>query len=602
MIVSETGANGASGAFGAGPGLAGGPGGDGEDAVLLGSPFNVPANEAEVEFTAIAGRGGAGGFGAAGDVSPTEDGGDGGAGGFGGDALVVLQDLSFSSAIDVSVNRTARAEGGDGGFGGFGGFGGDGGDGGDGGLAGVAGSALAEVIGGRIEGVSGALLSVTLSARALGGDGGDGAQAGGAGAGGVAGAGTPSGDGGNAAARISDLEIALAGFADLVSLELSAVGGDAGVGGLGGGEGGGASASVVGNQIRTGGGGDWLIIAADVLAGPASPGGTAGTETVTFANNLFDMGDGHDTVTIDLMRNDGAQSVLSGNVFYGGAGSDLLDFNASAAVVLDYQDNKVKGFETVAGGTRGDRLAGGRDADRFEGGDGGDILDGRSGNDDLNAGEDDDTLNGRIGDDQLDAGAGNDAIDGGKGIDTLRFSQAAGVIADLEARTAIGEGSDQVRRVENLWGSTGDDALTGDRRANILIGDFGADTLNGGGGRDTLDGRDGQDELDGGDGADTYVFSWYADSLEATPDAVMSWGPHDLLDVSGVDADRTVFGDQAFTVTAGGPTGSPVVGVLYLIDTGPTVELHADTNDDGAYDFAVVVETDRTVTAADLVL
>jgi len=32
------------------------------------------------------------------------------------------------------------------------------------------------------------------------------------------------------------------------------------------------------------------------------------------------------------------------------------------------------------------------------------------------------------------------------------------------------------------------------------------------------------------------------------------------------------------------------------------VELHADTDGDGLYDFAVLVQTDKTITAADLVV
>lgn len=77
------------------------------------------------------------------------------------------------------------------------------------------------------------------------------------------------------------------------------------------------------------------------------------------------------------------------NIFYGGAGNDLLD-----------------------GGGSNDTLYGGADNDTLVGGSGDDLLEGGTGDDTLSAGAGADTLQGGAGDDLLFAGAG-DTVDGG---------------------------------------------------------------------------------------------------------------------------------------------------------------------------------------------
>jgi Ca2+-binding RTX toxin-like protein len=61
--------------------------------------------------------------------------------------------------------------------------------------------------------------------------------------------------------------------------------------------------------------------------------------------------------------------------------------------------------------------------------------------------------------------------------------------------------------VENVFGGSGNDVLTGDAKANLLYGADGADTLSGGGGADYLDGGAGVDTLDGGAGQDRVDYS-----------------------------------------------------------------------------------------------
>ncbi|MEM9170869.1 MAG: calcium-binding protein, partial [Pseudomonadota bacterium] len=92
------------------------------------------------------------------------------------------------------------------------------------------------------------------------------------------------------------------------------------------------------------------------------------------------------------------------------------------------------------------------------------------------------------GDDTIIGAVGVDFVDGGAGSDFLGYETSnAAVTIDLGAGSASGgyaEG-DTFTGIENLLGSTFDDALTGDAGDNILIGLAGADRLDGAGGSDT---------------------------------------------------------------------------------------------------------------------
>jgi Ca2+-binding RTX toxin-like protein len=110
----------------------------------------------------------------------------------------------------------------------------------------------------------------------------------------------------------------------------------------------------------------------------------------------------------------------------------------------------------------------------------------------------DDTLVGDEADNGFWGGGGNDTIDGAAGVDTALYFNAPGpVTVDLAQGTASGAlGDDGLTGIENVWGSSYDDSLTGDDGANFLRA---------GHGDDHLDGAGGDDELDGGAGADECV-------------------------------------------------------------------------------------------------
>jgi hypothetical protein len=143
---------------------------------------------------------------------------------------------------------------------------------------------------------------------------------------------------------------------------------------------------------------------------------------------------------------------------------------------------------------------------------GDDVLVGTPGDDVICGGEGNDHIDGGAGNDVLSGGPGDDTLYGGDGQDAATYETALeGIVADLLAGTASGEGTDVLAGVEDLTGSAGDDVLTGTAAANTLSGLGGTDLLFGEGGADTLLGGDGEDYLtastgsflDGGEDTDT---------------------------------------------------------------------------------------------------
>ena len=115
-------------------------------------------------------------------------------------------------------------------------------------------------------------------------------------------------------------------------------------------------------------------------------------------------------------------------------------------------------------------------------------------------------LEGRAGDDVLEGGAGADTLDGGPGNDTAAFTDSdTGVTVRLitgAGQRGHAEG-DTLVNIENLIGSSHNDAFGGDTGNNILNGGPGNDGLWGSGGDDTLIGGPGADRFYGGGGQDT---------------------------------------------------------------------------------------------------
>lgn len=197
------------------------------------------------------------------------------------------------------------------------------------------------------------------------------------------------------------------------------------------------------------------------------------------------------------------------DTFLSSAGNDLLNGNAGSDSVSYASTSKPVTVNLALGtATKPDgvdtlisieNVFGGSAADTLIGDTGNNILYGQDGNDSIDGGD---------GDDFIYGGLGNDVINGGAGQDTAFYSAATGpVTVNLALGTATGaEGNDTLIGIENVFGGSFADTLTGDNNNNHLMGSDGADTLIGGGGDDILDGGLGNDSIDGGSGVDTTHF------------------------------------------------------------------------------------------------
>ena len=116
--------------------------------------------------------------------------------------------------------------------------------------------------------------------------------------------------------------------------------------------------------------------------------------------------------------------------------------------------------------------------------------------------------------------------------------------------------------------STAGVTLNGSQFANSLVGGAGADVITGGGGADLLT---------GGFGADTFVFAATSDSAPTARDVILDFGVGDRIDLSGIDANTGLAGDQGFTLNnQTGHAGD--MAMFYDAQGDRTVVLHYTDN------------------------
>ena len=146
---------------------------------------------------------------------------------------------------------------------------------------------------------------------------------------------------------------------------------------------------------------------------------------------------------------------------------------------------------TINGTQNADKLTGTSGDDVICGFGGNDTIDGAGGNDVLVGGDGNDILKGGDGNDVLMGGNGNDTFDGGAGTNTADYTGIQDPLnISLEKGSGTGNGSDKFvgLTIQNIYGGSGYDILTGNALPNFLDGGLGNDTLMGMGGNDTLNG------------------------------------------------------------------------------------------------------------------
>lgn len=302
------------------------------------------------------------------------------------------------------------------------------------------------------------------------------------------------------------------------------------------------------DQIYGGGGAD-IILGGE---GDDYIEGGGGIDTLT-------GGDGEDALGYSLAT---GGVTVSLNSIGGGSVS-----GAGVGIAIDVI---LSGFENIVGSDHHDILTGNNLANKLFGLDGDDRLNGGDGNDTLVGGIGGDILNGDAGNDTLMGGSSGDTLYGGSGDDTL-------------------DGGDGV---DNLNGGAGNDDIKGGS-AN--------DTIHGGGGNDRITGGAGLDTLYGDAGNDTFVFTSINDILPSLGDYILDYQLHadfsDIIDVSAIDANTTIGGEQPFSFI-GSSNFSKSAGQLRAT----TSKIEGDVDGDGRADFKIFADTIYNHEARDFVL
>jgi Ca2+-binding RTX toxin-like protein len=329
-----------------------------------------------------------------------------------------------------------------------------------------------------------------------------------------------------------------------------------------------------GNDIVNGGAGNDVFFDQGVL------GGNGGAFS---GDDQFFGGDGNDV----FFAGDG------NNVYDGGAGTDKVSYAfAHEGVTVN-----------LANGTgRGDGVDSLVSIENVDGSIHNDIITGDNNNNVLFGDAGNDILNGGGGNDILQGGVGNDILNGGAGVNTADYSYLNSdpmgrVNVNLSLGTATEFGS-QASSSGPVRVQVGADTLTSIQNA---VGTFGNDVLIGNSGNNVLTGGHGQDIMTGGAGADTFVFNSVSDSANAAPDVITDFQSGiDKLDLSGIDANTGVSGNQAFTFLGQGAFDNHAAELIYQVIQGNAF-VRGDVNGDGVADFTIKLSNVTSLAATDVV-
>jgi len=270
---------------------------------------------------------------------------------------------------------------------------------------------------------------------------------------------------------------------------------------------------------------------------------------------------------------------LQSKVFHDGDGFTLN---------LGFLDRGTNSDDTITGGNYSDRLVGFGGNDHLFGGRGLDRLVGGNGNDVLDGGGAGDRMAGGSGNDWYVSDNPNDRIieAANAGIDTIFTSVTRRISDNVENLTLTGT-------AEAGYGNGLSNVIHGNDAANILSGAAGSDWLYGGAGNDTISGGAGFDHYVGEGGSDTFVFT-----VGAGRDAVHAYESGvDTLDLSGIDANGTAAGDQAFDYIQGAAFSGAAGELRYAGGI-----LSGDVNGDGVADFTITLLNHPALPQSDLVL
>jgi Ca2+-binding RTX toxin-like protein len=179
------------------------------------------------------------------------------------------------------------------------------------------------------------------------------------------------------------------------------------------------------------------------------------------------------------------------------------------------------------------------------------VFDGKGGNDKISG-------YAQGGDDTILGGGGNDTLYGRAAGDNDGYYSDADTIRGGSGNDLIYGGSgktDSWDSDDTLYGEDGNDRMWGSFGKDLVSGGKGSDDLRGQAGDDTLAGGEGADRLYGGGGSDTFDYDYLADSLPGATlrDVIYDFtgvggtSRGDQIDLSGIDANTSTSGNDAFT-------------------------------------------------------
>ncbi|WP_457094887.1 calcium-binding protein, partial [Microvirga sp. P5_D2] len=191
-------------------------------------------------------------------------------------------------------------------------------------------------------------------------------------------------------------------------------------------------------------------------------------------------------------------------------------------------------------------------------------------------------IGGRI----VDADPGTRVFDLWKPGSNLDLSGTA--ISTHANSTFSGLGSNSVLSVtgtsdnDALNGFGGNETLNGLAGNDTLAGAIGNDILQGGDGDDALIGGAGTDRLFGNAGADTFQFTASSESIVGTKADVIADFIRglDLIDLSAIDANAGISGNQAFSFIGSGAFTGKAAQLRYASATDETTSVYGDINGD----------------------
>ena len=188
------------------------------------------------------------------------------------------------------------------------------------------------------------------------------------------------------------------------------------------------------------------------------------------------------------------------------------------------------------------------------------------------------------------------------------FSSVGGMTFNVSVAAGVKVDGEIVNYIENGIGGSNKDTVIGNGTDNVLEGRGGGDTLSAGKGDDSLLGGDGDDQLvlgkgndvgigglgrdimTGQKGNDRFVFQSIDDSMVGLEDRIYGGLDRlDRIDVSGIDADSSAGGNQAFHL--GGASFDHEAGELirFYHAGSNTTFVQGDTDGDGDADFSIAV-------------